>query len=83
MAAVTPESPPVVEMHDARDVATLLACSVRHVHRLHDAGDMPRATRLGRLLRWRRAELLAWIRASCPSPRTTGWRYSASAEGLR
>jgi len=56
------------ELLDVRAVAALLGgCSTRHVHRLADAGRMPRPIRLGSLLRWRRAELETWIAAACPS----------------
>ena len=66
-AAERPEGPkpePAVyaELLDVRAVASLLGgCSTRHVIRLSDAGRMPPAVKLGSLLRWRRAELEAWI----------------------
>lgn len=69
------------ELLDARAVAALCGCSARHVMRLADAGDMPAPHKLGRLLRWHRPTILAWCAAGCPSPRRTGWRYSAAAEG--
>jgi excisionase family DNA binding protein len=78
---IPPADAPAAALLDVRAVAAMLGCSARHIHRLHDAGDMPRAVRLGRLLRWRRAELLAYITAGCPSPRKTGWRYSAAPKG--
>ena len=51
---------------DIRAVAALLNCSVRHVHRLRDAGRMPQPVKLGSLSRWRRGELEEWIAAGCP-----------------
>jgi excisionase family DNA binding protein len=60
----------VVELLDAVSVADLCSCSVRTVRRLSDAGRMPRPVRLGQLVRWRRAELEAWIAAGCPAVRT-------------
>jgi excisionase family DNA binding protein len=51
--------------YDAADVGRLLACSVRHVRRLHDARLMPPAVRLGRLVRWRRADIDAWLTGGC------------------
>ena len=39
--------------------------------RLADGGRMPRPVRLGGLVRWRRAELQAWIDAGCPSTHPT------------
>ncbi len=35
-------------------------------HRLRAAGKLPPAVRLGRAVRWRRAEVVAWIEAGCP-----------------
>lgn len=61
-------SDPPAELLDVTEVAALLGgCSTRHVYRLTDADRMPRPVRLGALVRWRRAELLAWIAAGCPS----------------
>lgn len=59
----------VPELLDARAVARLLACSVRHVYRLADANRMPRPIRLGTLVRWRRAELMSWLEDGCPQTR--------------
>ena len=70
-----PQSVVAVELLDVRDVAALLGrCSIRHVHRLADAGKMPQPIKLGSLVRWRRAELDAWIAAGCPSQRPAGSR---------
>lgn len=57
------------ELLDVQGVARLLHCSVRHVYRLADAGKMPRPVKLGALVRWRRAELHAWLDAGCPAVR--------------
>jgi excisionase family DNA binding protein len=50
---------------DVKAVAALLNCSERHVWRLADRGAMSAAVRLGALVRWDRARLLAWIAAGC------------------
>lgn len=73
-----PWQQPVVdaELLDVRAVAVLLgACSTRHVYRLADAGKMPRPVKLGTLVRWRRAELDAWISARCPVSPAQGARH--------
>lgn len=57
---------------DVGAVASLLACSPRHVYRLSDAGRMPRPLKLGALVRWRRAAVLDWINADCPEVRRAG-----------
>ena len=58
---------PRTALLDVHDVAELLACSVRHVHRLARAGRMPAALRVGSLVRWSRASIRAWIEAGCPA----------------
>jgi predicted DNA-binding transcriptional regulator AlpA len=35
-------------------------------HRLRAANKVPPAVRLGRAVRWRREEVIAWIEAGCP-----------------
>jgi predicted DNA-binding transcriptional regulator AlpA len=57
---------------DAAAVAALLGCSTRHVWRMHDARLMPPACRLGRLVRWSRAAIVAWIEAGCPATKRAG-----------
>ena len=47
------------------DVAKLLDCSPRHVYRLADGGRMPKPLKLGALVRWRRAEIDAWVEGGC------------------
>src|SRR5262245_20899631 len=57
---------------DVQAVAQLLDCSTRHVYRLADAGRMPPPVRLGALVRWRRADLDAWLADGCPVVRKVG-----------
>ena len=57
------------EMHTADDIAQLLQCSVRHVWRMHDAGDLPAAVRVGRLVRWPKLLIATWIQDGCPKRR--------------
>jgi excisionase family DNA binding protein len=70
---VGPERAPA-ELLDVGAVAAMLDCSPRHVYRLTDAGRMPRPVKLGALVRWRRAELMEWLSAGCPSVRRGGVR---------
>jgi excisionase family DNA binding protein len=51
---------------DADELARLLGVSVRHVRRMDAGGEIPRAVRLGRSVRWRRDEIIAWIVAGVP-----------------
>jgi excisionase family DNA binding protein len=55
-------------MMDVRAVADLCNCSVRHVERLIATGRIPRPVRIGRLRRFNRAAIEAWIAAGCPAP---------------
>ena len=51
----------------AKAAARLLGISERHLWALHSSGRLPTPVRLGRSVRWRRDELLAWLEAGCPS----------------
>ena len=62
--AAPPVEPALV---DIKWVTGTLGCSRKHVERMCDAWDMPRPVRLGKLVKWRRAEIAAWIAAGCPS----------------
>lgn len=53
------------------DVAEKLKCSVRNVHRLADAEEIPKPIKLGRLKRWSLAVIEQWIADGCP-PCTKG-----------
>ncbi len=64
--------------------AALAGVSRATWHRLRAAGKLPAAVKLGRTVRWRRDEIVAWIEAGCPDGRTwaaiqaTGRRLKAS-----
>src|SRR5262245_53328747 len=60
-----------------RAAAELLGISRAHLHRLRAAGKFPDAIRLGRALRFDRAELVAWADARCPDVAT--WRAMRAA----
>ena len=47
-------------------LAELLELSTRQVRRLDSTGKIPQPHRLGRSVRWRRAEILAWQNAGMP-----------------
>jgi excisionase family DNA binding protein len=65
MSATAVISETSVGLIDVKAVAGLLDCSERHVWRLADRGAMPAAVRLGALVRWDRAAILAWIAGGC------------------
>lgn len=69
--APTPDRPKSVlaELLDVRQVASMVNASPRTVMRFSDAGRMPRPVKLGSLVRWRRADIEAWIAAGCPAVR--------------
>jgi excisionase family DNA binding protein len=58
-ATVTPDE--TGEVLDVGGVASLLRCSERHVRALVANGDFIAPARLGVLVRWRRAAVLAWL----------------------
>jgi excisionase family DNA binding protein len=51
------------------DLAAILRCSPRTVHRLVERGRVPRPCRLGSLLRWTRAQVDEWVARGCPDCR--------------
>ena len=57
---------PAPELLDVRGVASEMSVSIAHVRRLAAAGLMPPPVKLGRILRWRRAAISAWIASGCP-----------------
>ncbi len=68
MSAVTPSPPADPAFLDIQAVAAMLHCSPRHVTRQVKEGRMPAPVKFGRLSRWPRAALEAWIVAGCPCP---------------
>lgn len=74
-----PDESPLI---DCDEFARLLSCSRRHVQKLDVKGRLgPRGIKLGRLLRFKRSEVLAWIEADCP-PRSQ-WLALQAGTGLR
>lgn len=51
---------------DAKTFAHLLSISSRTLSRLIDLKAVPMPVHLGRLVRWRLADVLEWIEADCP-----------------
>ena len=68
MPTVSPAGPST-GTYDVGDVSDLLKSSTRHVRRLADSGALPRPVHIGRLVRWRKAEVDAWLAAGCPRVR--------------
>lgn len=71
-----PPVDPAATLLDIRQIAEFLSCSLRHVQRQTDSGQMPRPLHIGRLLRWRARTgnpmtgLHDWVDAGCPSCRS-------------
>lgn len=53
--------PEDLEPYRAEDIARVLGCSKRTVYRATQDGEIPGAFYVGRLLLFRRAEVLAWL----------------------
>ena len=52
---------------DARCLAAMLAVSLRKLRAMDARGQIPAPVRVGnRAVRWRYAEVLAWLAAGCP-----------------
>jgi excisionase family DNA binding protein len=60
-----PAAPDAILITD-NEAAALLGVSRAHVHRLRAGGRFPNGIKLGRALRFDRAELTAWVAAGCP-----------------
>ena len=55
------------EALSGREAAALLGVSERTWERLSSQGKTPLPVRLGRSVRWRRQDVMAWLTAGCPS----------------
>jgi excisionase family DNA binding protein len=64
------EVPVELSMLTAEEIARLVNCSPRTVHRLADEGVIPRPVRIGGMLRWRRPDIEGWIERGCPKVAT-------------
>ena len=51
----------------AREAAAMLGVSERHFRALDASGRVPTPVRLGRSVRWSRAELAEWVEAGTPA----------------
>lgn len=59
-------TPAEAELLDEGRAAHLCGISARTLRRRVNEGRVPAPRRIGRLIRWSRRELLAWIDAGCP-----------------
>ncbi len=55
------------ELIDIIEVAKMCGMSKSMYKKLYSMEQTPEGIKLGRLRRWRRTEILAWINAGCPS----------------
>lgn len=56
----------------AWNVADILLCTPKHVHRLAKAGRIPSSIKINSMVRWKWSDLEPWIAAGCPDCRN-GW----------
>ncbi|MCD8141537.1 MAG: hypothetical protein LUE17_17520 [Planctomycetaceae bacterium] len=56
---------------DVNEAARLCMISASMFYKLNAAGKTPLPVHLGKLLRWRKIELLDWIAAGCPGRKKT------------
>lgn len=45
----------------AEEISEFLGCSPKHVRRLAQRGQLPKCIKIGRLCRWPRREIEAWL----------------------
>lgn len=60
------ESTTTPELLPVQEAAALVSVSTRTLQRLASDGRAPRPVRLGASVRWRRADIVAWIARGCP-----------------
>ena len=60
---------PAPATYDSADLARVLSVSLRHVRRLDARRAIPGRMTIGRLVRYRRDAVAAWVAAGCPMPR--------------
>ncbi len=56
----------VLQLLSVDTLAQLLELSTRQVRRLDVTGKIPQPHKIGRSVRWRRSEILAWLEAGMP-----------------
>lgn len=69
---MTQQEPVLIEdraVYTRADLARLLNASERHIDRLTAGGHIPGAFKAGRLVRYRRAAVDAWLGREIPSPK--------------
>jgi excisionase family DNA binding protein len=61
---------------DTNQVAKLLQVSARTVWKMEHVGEMPKAIRIGKAVRWGYEEIQEWVAAVCPAADQwkTNWR---------
>jgi len=64
---------------DAKAAAALLNIGPTHFYSLKAQGRLPEPVHLGRSVRWRRAELVAWAATGCPPRDRWSWPPAAAA----
>jgi predicted DNA-binding transcriptional regulator AlpA len=59
-----------VLLTDIKGLETMLERDERSLWRDHAAGRLPRPIKLGKLTKWRVAEIREWVEAGCPDRKT-------------
>lgn len=65
------------KLHDIKFFAEQFGCSPRKIQLLVAAGEFPAPIRIGRLIRWRKEEVAAWVqsRAEAAAAQAAGTQY--------
>lgn len=65
----------------ARQLATRMGVSLRHIRRADSAGLIPRPVHIGRSVRWPLEEINGWLKAGAPDRRR--WEQIRQRQGQR
>lgn len=68
----TAEPAPLEPLLTAEDIAAIARVSVRTVRRWSDGGLLPGTIRIASTVRWRRADIEAFLRGEWKAPRARG-----------
>ena len=52
---------------DVKEAARMCSISASMLYKLNVAGVLPKPIKLGKLLRWKRQDILEWIDQGCPT----------------
>ncbi len=61
---------PKSQTFTANDLSVILGTSLRTIRTMDASGKLPKGLKLGRLRKWSRSDIEAWLQAGCPDRMT-------------